>query len=129
MLGERLKELRLSRNLTQAEVGVQLGLSAGAISSYERGERMPDPNTLKRLADFYGVSADYLLNRTDVPKVFRTDSEAEADAREQAEICNFWFRLKEDKKLRQLIRCVQQLEDSQIDAMISVAQVLNQAGR
>lgn len=62
MLPEILKELRGS--LTQEEVAKKLGLSRARYSHYENGRSEPDNHTLEKLADFYNVSIDYLLGRT-----------------------------------------------------------------
>ena len=61
----RLKELRKKRGITQLKLAMDLGLNQNAISRYETGEREADYNTLIALADYFGVSIDYLLGRTD----------------------------------------------------------------
>ena len=62
----RLRRLRTERMLTQAELGEELGLSESTVSLYEKGEREPSFTTLCRLADFFGVTTDYLLGRSDI---------------------------------------------------------------
>lgn len=64
MFSERLKELRVSKNLTQREVALQLELATTTYSMYEQGRREPDIETIQKIAIFYGVSADYLLGIT-----------------------------------------------------------------
>ena len=56
---------RKEKGLTQAELGKYFNLSKQTISSYENGGSSPDKDTLQRLADFFSVSVDYLLGRTD----------------------------------------------------------------
>ena len=63
---DRLRRLRTERMLTQAALGEELGLSEPTVCMYERGEREPSFNTLCRLADFFGVTTDYLLGRSDI---------------------------------------------------------------
>lgn len=58
-----LKMLRLARGLTQQELAKQLGLSPVTISGYELGLREPSIEMLERIADYFGVSVDYLLGR------------------------------------------------------------------
>lgn len=65
---KRLRRLREDNDLTQAELGKLLNLSKQAISSYEVAGIMPNTETLERLADFFHVSVDYLLGRTDDPR-------------------------------------------------------------
>jgi len=59
----RLREIRCNRKLTQKQVADQIGCSPGAYSKYENGDREPSIDILNRLADFYGVSVDYLIGR------------------------------------------------------------------
>lgn len=63
-LGIRLKELRTNINKTQEQVAKSLGISRAAYSHIENGRNEPDNSTLARIADYYGVTADYLLGRT-----------------------------------------------------------------
>lgn len=65
-VGEILAMLRRERNLGQKELAAYLNLSTGTISNYENGVHSPDLDTLCRLADFFGVTTDYLLNRTEL---------------------------------------------------------------
>jgi len=59
-LGSRLKEAREKKRLTQLEVANKLGISNGTLSGYERNYRDPDTETLRRLADLYDESVDWL---------------------------------------------------------------------
>lgn len=59
----KLKELRLSRKLSQEDVSKFVGCSQSQYSKYELGKSLPDANTLINLADFYDCSVDYLLGR------------------------------------------------------------------
>ena len=71
VLAERLKELRLKKNIKQSELGKIVGLSDNAISDIERGYRLTSIEKLAALADYFDVSVDYLIGRTDNPKVNR----------------------------------------------------------
>lgn len=64
---ERIRNLREDRDLTQARMGEILSCSQRVYSNYERGDIDIPTTTLIRIADFHGVSVDYLLNRTDNP--------------------------------------------------------------
>jgi transcriptional regulator with XRE-family HTH domain len=64
-LGERLQLLRKNRNLSQKELAVHLKYTVSTISNYESNTHFPDLHTLCRLADYYHVSTDYLLGRTE----------------------------------------------------------------
>lgn len=62
----RIKELRQQKGLKQDDIAKEFGISQQTISSYEKGIREPDITTLKKLADFFDVSLDYLLGKTDI---------------------------------------------------------------
>lgn len=61
MLGEQLRRLREQRDLFQKEVAEAVGISHVQLSRYESEVRAPDHATLVKLAEFYGVTTDYLL--------------------------------------------------------------------
>ena len=61
----RLKQLRKQRGLSQLKLAMDLNMNQNTISRYETGEREADYATLIRLADYFDVSVDYLLERTD----------------------------------------------------------------
>ena len=64
---DRLKQLRIQAKLQQKELGAQIGLSANAISMIETGNRETSFEKLVQLAEYFHVSADYLLGITDDP--------------------------------------------------------------
>lgn len=68
MLGDRLKELRLNNGLKQSDLLKKFNLSSARYSQYENDKRVPDYELLIKFADFYNVSIDYLLGRTNVIK-------------------------------------------------------------
>jgi len=68
LFGKRLAELRTQRGLSQYELAQALGFSRGQIANYEQGKREPDFATLITLANFFQVSLDYLLGRTENPE-------------------------------------------------------------
>ena len=64
-----LRKLRKERKLTQIALQMKTGIEQALLSKYETGERIPPTETLIILADFYSVSIDYILCRTDKPEV------------------------------------------------------------
>ena len=67
---KRIRELREDADLTQKKVGKAINLPQRTYAYYESGQRMIPPEVLCALADFYGVSVDYLLERTDSLKPY-----------------------------------------------------------
>lgn len=63
----RLKQLRKKRGISQLRLAMELGMSQNTVSRYENGEREADYKTLILIADYFNVSIDYLLERTDDP--------------------------------------------------------------
>ena len=64
MMQNNLRKLRKEKGLSQIAVQMQTGIEQALISKYENGERVPPTETLMQLADFYGVSMDYIMGRT-----------------------------------------------------------------
>ncbi|WP_339314693.1 helix-turn-helix transcriptional regulator [Paenibacillus sp. FSL M7-0896] len=81
MLSERLSLLRKEKKLTQKELSQKLKMARTTYSGYENGSREPDNETLNKFAEFYNVSTDYLLGRTDIkegdlgdsPSIYKAD--------------------------------------------------------
>ena len=67
-LSERLVELRKSRGLTQKQLAADLQLSELAIQHYEAQRRKPAFDVLLSVADYFNVSLDYLVGRSDIPE-------------------------------------------------------------
>lgn len=65
---QRIRDLREDHDLTQKEVAHILSCSQRVYSDYERGKVDPSTTVLIKLADYYNVSVDYLLNRTNNPE-------------------------------------------------------------
>lgn len=64
-----LRALRKKHELTQISLQMKTGIEQALLSKFETGERIPPTDTLLRLADFYDVSIDYILCRTDNPEI------------------------------------------------------------
>lgn len=64
----RLKQLRKQRKISQLKLALDLSTTQNTISRYETGEREADYKTLIQIANYFDVSIDYLLERTDNPK-------------------------------------------------------------
>ena len=67
----RLKEIRKAKGISQLKLALGLNTNQNTISRYETGEREPGLVELVAIADYFDVSVDYLLERTDNPKVNR----------------------------------------------------------
>lgn len=65
----RLKELRKKKGISQLKLAMDLGMNQNTVSRYENGVREADYATLIQIADYFHVSVDYLLERTDNPNI------------------------------------------------------------
>ena len=65
----RLKFLRKQKNISQLKLAMDLNMNQNSVSRYETGEREEDYATLIAFANYFNVSIDYLLERTDNPKM------------------------------------------------------------
>ena len=68
IFAERLKNLRTENNISTIKLANEIGVSKQAISQFEKGSNYPHVNTLIALADYFNVSLDYLVGRSDDPK-------------------------------------------------------------
>lgn len=114
----RLTSLRKERKLLQADVANKVGIARATYGAYEQGSRQPDFDTLEKLADFFGVSLDYLLGRTNISaltpqekdeidfQAFANDPELnvfykelpESDEEAVRKLRNIWEIIKNEKK-------------------------------
>jgi len=65
----RLKEIRKSKGISQLKLALDLNTNQNTISRYETGEREPGIAELIKIADYFDISVDYLLGRTDKPEI------------------------------------------------------------
>lgn len=75
--GDKIAYLREKRGLTQEDLSTKLGISRASLSHYETNRRQPDYETLRNIANFFDISTDYLLGRTNDPHM-----EMDQDVRE-----------------------------------------------
>lgn len=109
----RLKLLRKAKGLLQRDIAEVINCSQAVYSRYENGEREPSNETLKTLADFYGVSVDYILGRDDPPPP------PPADAVELQE--------KEAAMRKEILDLMQQMNDEQYEMALNILKAV--AGR
>ena len=110
-----LRELRIQKGLTQAELSKALQVSASSIGMYEQGRREPDNETLGRIANFFNVTTDYLLGRTDEPGGFQKgDGGNEAVAEKEVKTVK-------PKAYVELHRLIDELPHSDVEELLNTA--------
>lgn len=117
----RLKELRKTKHLTQEELISQFNIkygrkyTAAAISQFENGKRIPETQSLMDFADFFNVSVDYLLGRTDEPGGFQNgDGGNEAVAEKEVKTVK-------SKDYVELHRLIDELPHSDVEELLNTA--------
>lgn len=100
MLQDNLKKLREEHGLTKRELCEKTGISERAYLTYEFGEREPKISVVQKLADFYGVTIDYLLGRPDATPPIDPISQIDIDDTEKAALSK-WVAL--DAKKRRMV--------------------------
>lgn len=99
----RLKELRKARRYKQTEIAEMLSCSQGVYSRYENEEREPPFDIIKKLADIYGVTVDYLMGRDETTTEISPIEKASADDPLTEQIMAK-ARLMNEEERRQLLR-------------------------
>ncbi len=108
-LGELLAKLRKERGILQKELANYLNVTVATISNYEKGVHAPDYETLIKLADFFDVSTDYLLQRTDYRSSISTLNE----------------RLLVDYKVCDLLNAILELDQKSMTALVDYYELLS----
>ena len=74
MFGDKLREIRLAANVSQKQLADALYISQQAIAKWESNRSSPNPEMINKLADYFGVTADYLLDRN-TPEAFQNNAD------------------------------------------------------
>jgi transcriptional regulator with XRE-family HTH domain len=119
MLGQRLTELRKAKKLTQEEIAKKLHMTRSTYAQYEVDRRVPEYATLEKLADFFDVSIDYLVGRTNDRKVVATDTDKKHPAQILREYLDMGLTNEEIKKRMDFMVDVFTLNDKEVDEFIS----------
>lgn len=100
----RLIDLRRRRNISQVRMGMELGVSQSSISAYEVGTRIPYADFIIKAANYFNVSADYILGLSD------EESNTVANAKDEAEYVRLFNSLPELDK-QKVIAYIEGLKD------------------
>lgn len=114
-LGDRVRKLREGRNMTQTELSEMLGMKTyTTVSKWEKNENFPKGKDLKKLAEIFDVTSDYLLGLTDSKlKKITTQNE-------KTEIISIYDQLEEPRQEKVLSYAKDQLEEQESSNIISI---------
>lgn len=107
----KIRELRKKCGITMKELGAAIGVAESTISQYETGKRQPDYETLLKIAEFFGVTTDYLLTGEDTKK-------APTDGERDMTMDDFTYAMQNEAK---------DLTDMDKQILLSMAKQLNDA--
>lgn len=121
MLSDRLKKLRNEKNLLQKEIAKKLKITTSAYGFYEQGKRTPDTETLNKIAEFYNVSIDYLLGRTNI----RDSADKITNSlNSNPELSEFWNSLRNREDLQLLFKQTKDLSPKNINQIIRIIKAI-----
>lgn len=118
---QRLRELRKGKNLTQNDMAKLLNITVQAYGAYERGRSQPDFDTLVKIADFFNVSIDYLLGRTNIPYSANQFAEEKFNDPDLLEV---FIRAHEDKDFEFLLKKIVVLSDRNTKLISKIVEVI-----
>ncbi len=123
MFSKRLKELRNQKGIYQKELAGILGVSRPTITQYEQGKRNPDTDMLNNIADYFEVSVDYLLGRTNqknqITKLEKIAPKGTLELLNNEEL-EFLLELAQDNQRQVLLRESRGLTDSDLAKAIRI---------
>ncbi|WP_312334508.1 helix-turn-helix domain-containing protein [Anaerospora hongkongensis] len=124
----RLAELRSARGLTQQQLADLTGLTRGRLNNYEQGTREPDLVTLQSLADFFQVTTDFLLGRTDTTGDFTAETMSKIDQAldEDPELLAFWLETKKRPDLQLFLKQVKSASPKAIRQMMTIIKMIEE---
>ncbi|MBM7623748.1 transcriptional regulator with XRE-family HTH domain [Sporohalobacter salinus] len=123
---KRLKKLRNEKGVYQKELAKIIGVSRPTITQYESGQRKPDHETLSKIADYFDVSIDYLLGRTDERKSADKIKQALSDDEDLQE---FWEQLSTREDLKLMFKQTKDLSPESIHRIIEIVKIIEDEER
>lgn len=120
--GSRLRQLREDKGLTQEQLGKVLNVKKAAVSKYENETTSPDHATLCKLADFFDVTTDYLLGRTDDPSSRSTQHVNDDEAMEYLD------ELHKRPEMKALFHVSRKATKEDIETAITIIEALKKKG-
>ena len=122
--GERLRELRRENHMTGDELGKKFNVTKTAISYWENGKSFPDEETIKKFADFFQVSTDYILGNSDIRNPYENHQRISESIKDDKELLEFWEVLKEREDLQLLFKQTKQMTEKDIKQIIKIIKAI-----
>lgn len=124
MLDKRLKILRLECEKTQEEVAKDLGISRIRYNQYETGKRTPDNEILVQIAEYFNVSVDYILGKSEIRNPYESHARIKDSIEDDPELLEFWEVLKEREDLQLMFKQTKQMSPKDIRQIIKIIKAI-----
>lgn len=124
--GKRLKSLREQKELSQRGLAKVLNMAPSTLAMYEVDKREPDFDTVKKFADFFDVSVDWLLGRTDdpLPPGRAAAKKIEQALQDDDELLEFWYELSQREDLQLLFKQARELKPETIKQIVGIIKMI-----
>ncbi|TDX49138.1 helix-turn-helix domain-containing protein [Orenia marismortui] len=124
---ERLKKLRIDNNKTLDEMAGDLNTTKATLSRYENGIRQPKMNFTEEIADYFDVSVDYLLGRTDQRQ--NPNNKIKSAISDDPELLEFWKELEKREDLQLLFKQTRDLNPKTIQRVVNIIKAFEEEER
>ncbi|WP_422445265.1 helix-turn-helix domain-containing protein [Thermoanaerobacterium sp. DL9XJH110] len=120
-LGERIKQLRLEKEMTQEEFGKLFGVTKYAVSLYESDKSTPNDEIKKKIAEYFQVTLDWLMGVSNI----RNPAEKITDSiSDDPELAKFWDELKNREDLKLLFKQIKDMPPGDIKKIIRIIKAI-----
>lgn len=124
MIGDRIRKERISKNITQEYLAKALDVSPSTIGMYEQNRRIPDNEMTIKIANYFGVSTDYLFGRTNIKKPYKNTDKISNAIEDDPELRDFWNELREREDLQLLFKQTKDLSPKGIKQIIRIIKAI-----
>ncbi|WP_368490794.1 helix-turn-helix domain-containing protein [Clostridium sp. BJN0013] len=124
ILGNRIRILREEKSISQLELAKILNIANTTLSQYESGKRIPSDSIKKKIADYFNVSIDYLLGRTDVKNSYDSADKITESLNDDPELAQFWDSLKDREDLKLLFKQTRAMPPNDIKKIIRIIKAI-----
>lgn len=94
---DRILDLRIENSLTQSQMAKIFDVGISTISMWEQGQRIPRPNTLQEICDYFNVDMDYLMGRSDIKNRYQAGLKYEWEDKKEEKENNIFSRLTDEE--------------------------------
>ena len=121
---ERVKELRIEKQLTGEKFGEIFNVTKTAVSYWENGKSFPGEEMVSKIADFFDVTTDYLLGKSDIRNPYENHERISESISDDKELLEFWEVLKEREDLQLMFKQTKQMSPKDIKQIIKIIKAI-----